>query len=344
MLLNADFSSLCTLSLGGVITHLPWKNLSELTTFELWRVPGDKISVTQLLDFFVNAPFLDNIELHSIPNLSDAPPGRVVSIPHLENLTISTDLAHSILLDHLSIPTRANLFLNFKFSGEKFPPPDFLPKAAKNLENLSHVTTVNLYFHEGQKYMRLDGPSGGISICGNWEDWVEAASLDLDRRILRSLDYFALSRTERLAITGYEPLTLTEIDKSSPYHILDGMKNLRTLVLTRCNNLPFILALDPNQSPSKPVLCPMLKELNLYVDERDSFNITELRSMVKERALKDAQLSSIVIVGLGELVPGREVFKLRKYVPHVEYRVEDIAPEWYSIPGDEYACSFVSLP
>jgi len=50
-LLNGDLSSLRTLSLAGVITHLPWENLSELTAFTLSRVPIGKISITQFLDF-----------------------------------------------------------------------------------------------------------------------------------------------------------------------------------------------------------------------------------------------------------------------------------------------------
>ena len=48
--------------------------------------------------------------------------------------------------------------------------------------------------------------------------------------------------------------------------------------------------------------------------------------MAKQRASRDAKLSLITIVGLDEPVPGTEVFKLREYVKHVEYRVDDALP------------------
>ena len=59
--------------------------------------------------------------------------------------------------------------------------------------------------------------------------------------------------------------------------------------------------------------------------------------MAEERASRDAKLSSVTIVGLGELVPGKEAFKLRKYVGRVDYRVDDAPPDWDGNPseGDE---------
>ena len=37
-------------------------------------------------------------------------------------------------------------------------------------------------------------------------------------------------------------------------------------------------------------------------------------------------------VGLDELVPGKEVFKLREHVARVEYRVDDVPPHWDVLP------------
>jgi hypothetical protein len=332
-LFNRDLSSLRTLRLTGVVTYLPWKDLSKLTTFELGYVPGGKLSVTRLLDFFMNAPHLTDVTFcNSIPTSSNAPPERVVSLPHLQNLTIFARPAYSILLNHLSIPAGALLVLEFDFSGVKSPLPDYLPNTARNLKNLCDVTSVNLYFDPAEKYVRLTGPSGGLHIFGHWEDDVEATPPPvLDRQILRSLDYFSLHMTRRLAIGKYKPPILSRVNKSSPYYILCDMKDLLTLTLTRCNNLPFILALDPDQNRSKHLLCPKLEELVLFVEDQNAFNIPELVHMAKGRASKDAKLSSITIVGLGELVSGKEVFKLRKYVTRVDYRVEEEPPEWDDI-------------
>ncbi|KAF9647935.1 hypothetical protein BDM02DRAFT_3187559 [Thelephora ganbajun] len=335
-LFNGDFPSLCTLSLTGVIPHLPWKNMSKLTTFELCHVMSNKISVTRLLDFFVNAPFLRDIKLDSIPDSSDAPPGRVVSLPCVKSLNIfAGSTSSSISLNHLSLPPGALLDLECDFSGEESPLPKFLPKTVENLQNVSCITSIYLVLSE-EISMQIDGPSGRLSILGCRADQPGLIPglifVYLDRRVLRSLDYFVLSRIQRLVITSYEFPGFKEIDISSPHHILNGMSGLRTLRLVHCNNLPFILALDPNQNPSKLAVCPKLEDLILYVD-KDLFNIEELTSMVKERVSRDAKLSSITIDGLGS-VP-EEILGLREHVARVEYRVEEEPPQWDNVFGDE---------
>ncbi|KAF9643332.1 hypothetical protein BDM02DRAFT_1523315 [Thelephora ganbajun] len=345
MLFNEDLSSLRTLSLGGVITHLPWRNLWNLTTFDLRCPPDNRIAVINLLNFLESAPHLKDITLrHSIPRTSNACSSRVVCLPHLKNLTIFGDPVHATLLDHLSIPEGASLVLDFDFSGGESPLPNCLPKTVKNLKNLFRVTTVNLCFAKREKFMHLVGPSGRLDIFGHWEREVGTSvfpSLDLfgcvDRRILQSLNYFSLHMTRRLAVTKYEPPPRVD-NKCHPRCILLLMKDLRTLILTQCFNLPFIFVLDPDHPghhPLKGVPCPNLEELVLYIEAWDAFNIPELVSMAKHRASKGAKLRSITIVGLGELVPGREVFKLREHVTHLEYRFEGNPPKWDSIPNDE---------
>jgi len=328
LLFNRDLSSLRILSLGGVTTRLPWKNLRNLTTFELRSEPGNKITVMRLLDFFASTPHLRDITLRkSIPTSSNASSTRVVPLLHVKNLTIIADRAHSILLNHLCIPAGASLILDFEFICDKSPLPNHLPKTIKNLENVFRITTVNLYFDRGKKFVQLIGPSGSLCMYGRLDD-LGMPSLNLDGRILQSLDYFPFHITQRLAITKYEALGPAKINKSFPYQILLRMMDLRTLTLTRCNNLPFILALNPVHNSPKVVPCPNLEELILYVKTRDAFNMPELMSMAKERELEGMGLQSVTIVGLGELIPGKEVFKLREHVPHVEYRFEEKPPRW----------------
>ena len=127
---------------------------------------------------------------------------------------------------------------------------------------------------------------------------------------------------------------MNNIDQSTPYYILLRTEDLRTLTLTQCNNLPFILALTPNQSPPKRVLRPMLRELVLYVEELESLNIRELVIMAKERASAGKKLSSVMIVGLGSLISGKRVFKLKEYVTCVDYRVGEKPPRWDGDPED----------
>jgi len=181
-LFNGDLSSLRSLSLAGVITHLPWKNLSKLTTFELSRVPEDKISITQLLDFFEDAHHLKDITLrHSIPTSSNAPPGRVVSLPHLKKLTICADPVHFVLLNHLSIPTGVSLTTEFMFTGVNLPLPELLPETLENLKNILPISSVNLLLGDFDKCVRFDGPNGGLYMLGQWIDLVGIPEFTVDR-------------------------------------------------------------------------------------------------------------------------------------------------------------------
>jgi len=55
--------------------------------------------------------------------------------------------------------------------------------------------------------------------------------------------------------------------------------------------------------------------------------------MAKERASRGVKLSWITIVGLGELMPKDEVFRLKEYVTHVEYKIGEKPPKWDSVFG-----------
>ena len=335
-LFNGDLSSLCKLRLSGVDPHLPWKNMSKLTSFALQRVPGNKISVTQLLDLFENATFLSEIKLGSAPNSSDAPPERVVPLPHLKSLTILTDLQRSsTLLNHLSIPPGAFLLLGFDLPGDESLLRTLLPKTSDNLQNISCITSVYLDFVDENFVIRLNGPSGKLRLCGYRDLWTGTTPMIPDRVLLQSLDNFALSKTQELGIAMYESVALRRGDTFAPHHILGAMGDLRTLSLNRCNNLPFILTLDPDQSPSKAVLCPKLESLVLYVKEQWLFHLSELVTMAKARTLEGVKLQSIMLISRDELALEREVSELREYVTRVEYNFGVIPPKWDTISDYE---------
>ena len=50
--------------------------------------------------------------------------------------------------------------------------------------------------------------------------------------------------------------------------------------------------------------------------------------MAEGQALRDTKLSSIMIVGFGKLVLGKNAFKLREHVGRVDYGVNDVPPHW----------------
>jgi len=331
-ILDRNLSSLRELHLFGVLTNLPWKNLTNLTRFKLCHVPSNGISLTKLLDFFEQTPLLTNIKLwDAFPTISDAPLGRVVCLPHLKKLNIKADPAPSILLEHLSIPSGASLVLVGQFDIKKFPVLDCLPKTSRKLKNLSHITSISLYC-DSRSCLRLDGPSGGISIFTRPAGAVDSPHL-VYSRLLRSLGCFGILATERLTITSYNISLPSKIKKSSVYQALFFMNALRTLTLVDCLNSPFISALNPSQT-SGTLLCPELEELVLYIGREERFHVDELLEMVMERSLRGARLSTISIVSSPKFMPVEGVFELRNYVSSVEYRLDDIARLRTRILGD----------
>ena len=332
--LDGDLSSLRKLSLRGVITHLPCKNMPNLTTFALSSFPKDQITVTQLLNFFESAPLLHTIKFeYSIPESSDASPGRVVSLPCLKELTINAYPAHSILLNHLSIPSGASLILGCGFGSDTSLIPDYLPKPSENIKPLSRVTTINLLFDVKYKCLRLDGSDGETYVRGRALDEGTPSHV-VNCRILRSLDQSILSTTKWLAISKLILLQPVRVDESRIFHTLRSTNNLRALVLTECHSRPFVLALNPNQNLSNLVVCPKLEDLALCIGDWISFPTEDVFSMAEARALRGKKLSSITIIATHDVVPGREVLKLREHVGRMDFRVGDVLPDWDSLPDE----------
>jgi hypothetical protein len=178
---------------------------------------------------------------------------------------------------------------------------DYLPKRSPNLRNLSHITSINLRFSLGTQIgaterTKWKSPcSRPLGTPGGYD------SHTMDRRILHSLDPPILSTTQRLTISEYGHPDPAEAEECPVFETLSSMDNLRTLILIKCNNLPFILALNPRKNLSKLVLCPGLEELVLYTNPWNQLPIQHLIDMAEDRASRGAKLSSITIVSLGGL-------------------------------------------
>ena len=328
---GGNLSSLRELHLYGVLTDLPWRNLANLTAFDFRRVPGNKISVTQLLDFFEDAPRLREIKLRdSLPYSSNAPSERVVSLPHLRLLRIDAQPVHPILLNHLEIPTGAFITLDFKLSGERSQILDYLPRSIDNLNNISRITSVNLDFRSGVTIW-FSGSNGDLYVSGGWVFRRPIPPI-LEHEILPSLDKFHISTTESLAIAHYGGLAHTKIEESDAYQTLFLMKNLRILTLTYCADLSFIFALNPDRNTSNAVICPRLGELVLYIQEPGEEScVDELLEMAKGRASKGVKLSTVMILCPRDLIPAEKVLELRKYVSYVDYRLVNAASTWVNL-------------
>jgi len=211
-LFGRNLSPLRELSMAGVLMPLSWGNLENLTIFDLSHIPRREISLTYLLDFFESAPRLSEVRLqHSIPESSDALPERIVSLPSLKKLKINAQPAHSILLDHLSIPSGASVVLEFTFSDARSPIPIYVPNALNNLHNLSHISAVNVCFGLERRAMQFNGPSGELYVLGKWR-CEGAAPHTGTTRLLRFLHRFNTSRCQWVGVTHYN----SQPDLSSP--------------------------------------------------------------------------------------------------------------------------------
>jgi len=333
-LFGGDLSYLRELRLGKAIMHLPQNNLKNLKVFTLQSyLPGHK--VTELLDFFESAPLLQTVELmDSIPRASDAPPERMVSLRHLKTLTIGADAPHYTLLDHLHISHGASLRLGFGFGGGEPPFLDYDPERSPNLGNLTHITKINLLFDSQRKHVRLSGPSGGLRLFADWEA-PGTSQCTMDQRILLSLSPSILATVQKLAISEYGHPVLGGAEKCPVFQTLSSTPNLRTLTLIDCNNLPFIVALNPEEAPFGVTLCPNLEELVFYNTSRDLFHTKSLVDMAKSRASRGEKFLSVTVINPGELTPGKEVFDLEGHVGYMEYRAEDAPLTWDDFPGEE---------
>jgi len=312
-----------------------------------------KYGTTQLLDFFKSAPLLHTILLeYSMPDSSDAAPGRIVRLRHLKVLSISTRSSRSILHHHLHIPAGASFTSEFYLDGGKPPLLDYLPESCPNFSNLSHITAINILFDSTRKFTRLSGPSGSLRVLAHCTSGWHAQG----NQILRSLSPQILSTTQRLTILKYphtkfddylisRGLSTTRgpaileypnprFDEHPIPQTLSFANDLRTLVLVDCDNLPFTRALDPEQDPSNLIRCPNMEELIMYLEYRSPFEIEHIIKMARNRASRGAKLSSITIVTWGVRFPREDVFKLREHVKHVEYRVVDTLPDWDDVAGE----------
>jgi len=278
-LFSGDLSSLRTLHLRCVRTELPWRNMSNLTSFTLGYTFSGEVSVKQLVDFFEGAPRLRRIELTSATPTSGAENCRSVSLACLKRMDIYGSGPSSLLFDHLLIPVGAKLTIHGDSHNSTIK--DYLPRSLDNFRNLSNFTEVHLYAKPHRPRMRFSGPNGKVGIVPHitttW--WV-----------LGALAKFDTSKTERLEIVGGDPPFMDFFHQA-----LLPMTDLRTLTLSRVRSPHIFLSfLGPDVGPSGVLVCPKLEELVLRIDGQ-TFDIIYVIIMAAARASRGAKLKSVKI-------------------------------------------------
>jgi len=289
-----------------VPTKLPWRNMINLTSFALGGAPPGEVSIGQLLDFLGSAPCLKYVEIESPTPTTDTQDSRLVSLEHLEWMSILGDEPCSLLLDHLLIPAGATLSVSAGSFGYRLE--YHIPKSLDNLRNLSDFTNIALDFSGFRPDVQFTGPNGRVTVTCTFPQANPTSS------VLECLAHIDTSKTERLEIIRGNPPS-----RDSSYQTLLHMENLHTLKLSRCQSPHFFTrALHPSISSSAAVVCSKLEDLVLVLrTDKETFNIKDLIRMAAARALMGAKLMTVKIVGgQGEPDPGG-VFELGKYVLHV---------------------------
>jgi len=306
-LFDGDLSSLRHLCLYSISTSLPWRNMANLTTFDLGYVVDPRVTVGQLLDFFEGAPSLITVGLtFSTPN-SGAQNGRLVSLARLRKLTFYGWEPPSLLLEHLLIPVGTEMKIDLDEDGPRIE--DFLTRSLDNLRNFTNSTKIRLHFRTRMVTMQFAGPNGRVLTTAM------STGADVNSSVTRFLAALDISKTKWLEIIGSEPLS------EGFQQVLLSMQNLRTLSLSLCKDLrSFILALAPIPNSTNPTACPKLEELILRTEER--FDIETMIGMAAARASAGSPLRSVNIINWGEVVRREGMVELLRHVSHVEISVE----------------------
>jgi len=305
-LFNGDLSSLRTLCLGSVRTELPWRNMVNLTSFTLSHTPPGVGSIGRLLDFFENAPYLENVELRFATTTAGSQNCRLVSLVSLKSMRFEDNVPPSVLLDHLLIPEGAELEIEARVRCSLIG--GYLPRSLDNLKNLSNFTTIQSHLCRPSPRINFSGPNGKFNMILR----ASGGSIDLVLEFLAELD---TSKTEWFEIDCGRHLSGEPL-----YRVLLPMKDLRTLTLHKCERLDIpIRALQPATSSLEVAVCPKLEELVLVLlpYERMS-HITCVVEMAAARASRGEKLRTFRIVG-GRDTTNVDISELRKHVWNVEF-------------------------
>ena len=302
---DGDLSSLRVLRLEYVRTELPWRNMVNLMSCTLHHTLTGDFTIGQLLDFFESAPRLRKIDLYNAKPTSSGENGRLVSLDRLKRVDIIECGPTSIFLNHLVTPVGAKL--KTRLESYRFIIEDHIPRSLDNLKNLSKFTGIHLRLNNFLPHVRFVGPNGRFRMV--------AAMIDTNTTLVfESLARFDTSKAEWLWINDLIP------PFTDPRQTFLPIKNLRILVLCRCDCLSaFMGALNPNTSPSKEVVCPLLEDLVFFLRTDREFDVQGVIEVAAARASRGTKLRGVAIVGEHVELDVADMLELRKHILCVEY-------------------------
>jgi len=333
---------LTSLTLWLFRTDLRGFNFPSLTRFDF--MTGAKTSVRNLTSFFERCPSLEFIQICLDPSMGInevrpiAPPKKRVYLVALRELRFDETACASGLVDHLILPTCAEVMLKGEFTGGTLnrhgsPTPHIHPSSIDHIPVTREITKAVAMPNS----CILSGPNGNLRF------WCTSGTRgDFDAGFFTSFSPISALEIRELWVRrdtnpylddSSEPWKQTTSGVHGAFEVLTKVEDL---TIVNCEIGPFFATLD--RATDGGILLPRLRRLTIYVGSGD-LDASVLVQCAKAREGHSRPLEEVAIIFGSK--PGTEVVRvlesLRELVVEVNHRV-GVAPTliWRGVDRDEW--------
>jgi hypothetical protein len=330
-LLTGNLPKLQSLVLQGLSSDLAHFILPNLTDFELSNVtnPSRSMSLSSLLAFFERSPLLESVHVDFHGQcVHDAPEQKIISLKALKTLYISgsglVGQGDNSLLARLELPKGLDATVMLLIlGGGSNPIAHAIPPYPERLPFISGIKRVHaeLLLDHGRCTFRFSGENGRVTVQARWP----ITNPNFRNLVTGSIQSFLPLSTEgaeELHIQGYQA---TEDSYLSVVRAFETLPNLHTIFMVHCDNTVLLRAL---RYTARHPTVPKLRTLRLYLAPQRSISGEGLMELVKCRVSNGIGLEEISIISPEVLIPVPEVMALKSHVGVVEYKMDDIVPNF----------------
>lgn len=315
------------------LTKFRTPNLTHLTL--QYTAHGEPV-MDDLLRFLEQTPLLENLVMIAAGPLCDDAGshddlGKIVHLPRLNQLELVGRSARSGIICRLSLPVGADLTLRAEVKSTQGGITEhFLPSSLEHIPMARNVTSINFSITTPDLCsIRYIGPNGTILITASNAEAIEDIEDELfPYEAIRSLRPVSTAEVDKLLIDGFRGYDNQHETPHTPHFpAFRTMENLRSITLVDCSSQFFIAVL---QTAEPEIICPSLSRLTMYLSRESSFNTAKLEALLATRKELGTPLDALVLIAEDEheRIPDNILWKLRRYVNEVEFRVDPQVPWW----------------
>jgi hypothetical protein len=307
----------------------------NLTHLSLQYTAHGEPLMDDLLTFLDQTPLLENLVMVAAGPLSDDAGshddlGKIVHLPHLNQLELVGRSARSGIICHLSLPIGADVTLRADvMSSQGGITEHFLPSSLEHIPMARNVTSINFSITTSDMCsLRYIGPNGTILITASNAEAIEDIEDGLfSYEAIRSFLPISTTEVDKILIDGFQQFCNQNEISHAHFLAFRTMENLRSITLVDCSSQLFIAIL---QIAEPEIICPSLRKLTIYLSHEDSFSVAKLEGLLFTRKERGAPLDVLVLIAEDEheRISDHVLGKLRRYVSEVEFRVDPQVPWW----------------